>query len=462
MKTSFAQSGSAPVASTDRAYSISRRISLRMLFITLALLGMLCSGIYVATAALFDRSQQRVLTLKINKLTETSQSLLRTGDDRFLRLLENNAQKRPGTRLVLLHADGRVFYRDPDEEPHRLTDARVTRSFTLQHPDGSAPLQGSFAIEIQNDVQLLRQVAMVLLLATLLGALAASGSAFFAVRHGLRPLRALTRQTQQMAARRDDAATGNRLALRERVAELQPWMDEFNDLMDRVERTCRQLEAFNADVAHELRTPLTSLIGHTELALRRPRSPEELSRVLADNLEELQRMASLVNDMLFLSKADRGAEARRGAPVALRPVIAQVIEFHEAEAAERQIELAIEGDRVAAIDEPLFKRAASNLIANATRFAAPHTRVVVVIEPAPGADPALLRIAVENSGPPIAPSHLPHLFDRLYRGDAARSEGGTHHGLGLAIVNAIARMHGGQGFAESARGTTRIGFSLAG
>jgi two-component system, OmpR family, heavy metal sensor histidine kinase CusS len=461
MTTLFSQSGTTP-ADVASAYSISRRISLRMLFITLALLGLLCSGIYVATAALFDRSQQRVLTLKINKLTETSQSLLRTGDDRFLRLLENNAQKRPATRLALHHADGRVFYRDPDEEPHRLPEASVTRSLTLPHPDGDSPLQGSFAIDIQSDVQLLRQVAMVLLLATLLGALAASGSTFLAVRHGLRPLRALTRQTQQMAARRDDAATGNRLALRERVAELQPWMDEFNGLMDRVERTCRQLEAFNADVAHELRTPLTSLIGHTELALRRPRSAEELSRVLADNLEELQRMASLVNDMLFLSKADRGAEARRGAPVALRPVIAQVIEFHEAEAAERQIELAIEGDRVVAIDEPLFKRATSNLIANATRFAAPNTRVVVVIEPALGTDPAMLRIAVENRGPPIAPSHLPHLFDRLYRIDAARSNGGTHHGLGLAIVNAIARMHGGQCFAESARGTTRIGFSLAG
>jgi two-component system, OmpR family, heavy metal sensor histidine kinase CusS len=462
MSIFFSPSGPSQADSVGPAYSISQRISLRMLLITLVLLGVLCSGIYVATAALFERSQQRVLTLKINKLSETSQSLLRTGDDRYLRLLENNAQKRPGTHLALYHADGRVFYRDPDEEPHLLPAASVARSFTLPHPDGEPPLRGTFAIDIRNDVQLLRQVAVVLLLATVLGAVVASACAFFAVRQGLKPLRSLTRQTQQMAARRDDASTRQRLALRERVAELQPWIDEFNGLMGRVERTCGQLEAFNANVAHELRTPLTSLIGHTELALTRPRSPDELTRVLAENLEELQRMASLVNDMLFLSKADRGAEARRGAPVALRPVIEQVIEFHEAEAAERQVELAIEGDRVAAIDEPLFKRAASNLIANATRFAAPQTRVVVVIEPAPVGEPALLRIAVENSGPPIAPSHLPHLFDRLYRVDAARSDGGTHHGLGLAIVNAIARMHGGQCFAESARGRTRIGFSMAG
>lgn len=439
--------------SRPSAYSIGRQLSLRLVLLTVGILSLLCVAIYAATWALYERSHQRILTLKINKLTETSQSLLRRGDDRFLDLLRGNAQRRPGTRLELFHADGSMFYRDPPEEPHVLSAHRVSRDFQLPYPDGVGHLGGTFAVDIENDVHLLRSLAVVLVLATIVGGLAAGAFALMAARDGLRPVRAITRQTEQLSAQR----LGRRLALQRPALELQPWVDQFNGLMDRMERSYAQLEAFNADVAHELRTPLTSLIGKTELALTRQRSADELSETLASNLEELHRMAGLVNDMLFLSRADRGTRARLGPAMDLRDLVRQVLEFHEAAAAERQLKLEVAGGAHAPVDEGLFKRAVSNLVGNATRYADAGSTLRVLL----AQEDAAVTVEVENSGPTIAAGALPLLFDRFYRADASRQDSGAHHGLGLAIVAGIARMHGGQTFARSSDRCTRIGFSVA-
>jgi two-component system, OmpR family, heavy metal sensor histidine kinase CusS len=437
-------------------HSIARQLSLRLLVLTLAVLGLVCAGIYAATWALHQRAQERVLILKINKLTETAQSLLSAQDDRFFKLLAANAQKRPGTRLALWHADGRVFYRDPSEEPHFLSVHQKSRRFTLPYAGESVlatpPLVGEFAIDVEADMLIMRSIAGVLILATVLGAMAASASALLAVRYGLKPLAALTLQTQQISTDR----LGQRLHLATPVAELQPWMDQFNQLMDRVESTYRQLESFNADVAHELRTPLTALVGKTEVALTRDRPACELADTLHTNLQALQRMSQLINDMLFLSRADRGAVARCGEPVALGTLAMQVLEFYEALLADKHLTVQVQGDCVLAVDEPLVKRALANLLANAARFASAHSTLTVrVVAASSGA-----QLSVVNAGQAVASAHLPHLFDRFYRADPARGNSDNHHGLGLAIVAAIARMHGGQTFARSDSGQTEIGFSL--
>jgi two-component system, OmpR family, heavy metal sensor histidine kinase CusS len=437
---------------TAAAYSITRQLSVRLLVITLIVFGIISGGVYWATSSLHSRSQERILTLKVNKLAETSQNLSSARDDRFLNLLKSNAQKRPGTRLDILHADGSLFYRDPDEEPHLLSTHQKSRAFTLRGQDGSPPLKGLFTIDIEQDVSMLRSIIIVLILATVLGTTAVSVSAALAVRHGLSPLRDITRQTENISPNQ----VGSRLILHQPVTELEPWIVQFNSLMTRVEGSYQQLEAFNADVAHELRTPLTSLIGKTEIALIRSRRPDELIDVLQSNLEELHRISNLVNDMLFLSKADRSSSSRAGERIDLRTIIAQVLDFHEAALGERSLRAEIIGDATAVVDEPLIKRALSNLLSNATRFATPSSTVIVSI--AQAADK--VEISVRNVGSIIAPHHLPNLFNRFYRVDAARPESENHHGLGLAIVAAIARMHGGSTFAESGTNGTCIGFTI--
>jgi two-component system heavy metal sensor histidine kinase CusS len=275
------------------------------------------------------------------------------------------------------------------------------------------------------------------------------------VRRQLRPLRELADQTRAISPRRLD----QRLALADPAEELLPWIEQFNALMYRLERAYAQLEGFNADVAHELRTPLAALIGHTELALSRERSAEALRETLAGNLEELHRLSAMVNDMLFLASADRGAQARVGQPVSLAELTRQVVEFHEAPLEDAQLEVRIDGDARIAVDEPLFKRAVSNLIGNATRYAEPGSTVTVRIATD---EPSMVRLEVENRGPQIEPSQLPRIFDRFFRVDTSRNcpEEHKHHGLGLAIVAAIARMHAGEPLAQSRDGRTSVGMRL--
>ncbi|ENO87885.1 heavy metal sensor signal transduction histidine kinase [Thauera linaloolentis 47Lol = DSM 12138] len=227
-------------------------------------------------------------------------------------------------------------------------------------------------------------------------------------------------------------------------------------MLARLDGAYRQLEGFNADVAHELRTPLASLIGETELALHRERGITELKEVLGSNLEDLQRLASLVNDMLFLSRADRGERARRSLVRSLAALAAEVVDFHEAALHEAGVGARVQGDAEGEFDSALLRRALSNLLANATRFAQRGT--VIDIDIAPDATGSV-RLSVSNSGPAIPAEHLPRIFERFYRADRAREHGKDNHGLGLAIVAAIARMHGGTAFAHS-RSRTSVGISL--
>jgi two-component system, OmpR family, heavy metal sensor histidine kinase CusS len=433
-------------------YSMRRQLSLQLIALTLVALGGISVAVYWATSALFDRSHARLLNVKINKLTETSQSFLRAGNSGFRELLVANSVKRPETRLELFSPDGTPFYIDPDEEPHQVSAHTRARAFALPAPDGTVSYTGTFTIDVENDVQILRSIALVLLVATVAGALLAGASAHWVVRRGLGPLRMLTRQTERIST----GAMSERLQLRRPVAELQPWVRQFNGLMDKVQDTYTQLESFNADVAHELRTPLTALIGKTEVALSRERSPLELSETLQANLQELQHLSTLVNDMLFLSKADHGALVQRGAPVALQDAAAQIAEFYEALAQERNVRITVAGSAMANVDESLFKRAVSNLLSNAVRFADAGSTIHILLQEH-GEE---TWVWVKNAGDVIEAHHLPRLFDRFYRADAARSERESHHGLGLAIVAAIARMHGGTTDAWSGNGYTQIGFSI--
>jgi len=141
----------------------------------------------------------------------------------------------------------------------------------------------------------------------------------------------------------------------------------------------------------------------------------------------------------------------------LASLAAEVVEFHEAALWEVSMCAEVQGDASASVDAPLLRRALSNLLCNATRYGDPGSRVFIRIEPLLEGG---VEISVTKRGPDVEPVHLPRLFDRFYRADAARTHGDRNHGLGLAIVAGIARMHGGEVFAESANGITCIGMRL--
>ena len=277
-------------------------------------------------------------------------------------------------------------------------------------------------------------------------------------RIGLRPLQRLSQQASALRPK----TLSQRLHLERLPVELEDLTGAFNGALGRLEEAYQQLEGFNADVAHELRTPLANLIGGTQVALSRPRSAAEFQETLQSNLEELERLRSIVNDMLFLARADQGEAATGLTAVVVAHEVNVTIEFFEPLLDETGTTVAIEGEveAQATMNIALFRRALSNLLQNAIEHSAPGSRLVVLIEHRDGA----LWISVANPGPTVAAGHLPRLFDRFYRVDSSRHDSGEihGHGLGLAIVKAVATMHGGGTLATSAEGRTTIAFSLAG
>lgn len=280
---------------------------------------------------------------------------------------------------------------------------------------------------------------------------------YWIARLGLKPLEQLSKEAQALRPK----ALSQRLPTTSLPAELSDLADAFNGALSRQEEAYRQLESFNADVAHELRTPLTNLIGGTQVALSRPRTALQFQEVLQSNLEELERVRSIINDMLFLARADQGAMATGLALTPIAQEVLKTIEFFEFVLDDVGATVRIEGDvgAEAMMETALFRRAMSNLLQNAIEHSVAGAQLSVNIRQ----EATMIWVTVANPGQPIAEADLPRLFDRFYRVDAARQTQGEHHGygLGLALVKAVARMHGGSVTAACSAGITTIGFSLS-
>jgi two-component system heavy metal sensor histidine kinase CusS len=285
------------------------------------------------------------------------------------------------------------------------------------------------------------------------GVLAVALLGFGIARLGLRPLDRLSRQAQAL----DPSHQEQRLDLSPMPAELSKLTGSFNGALARLETAYQQLEAFNADVAHELRTPLTNLIGQTQVTLTRERSATELEEVLSSNLEEMERLKAIVNDMLFLARADQGAAATRLVTTSIAAEVGKVLDYLEPLIDERGVHIRLRGDESACVETALLRRALSNLLQNAIEHSTSGAEVTVAIT----RQGEKILVAVSNPGNEIEGRHLAHLFDRFYRVDSARRNPGGNHGLGLAIVKAIALMHRGSVFARSEQGRNTFGFTLA-
>lgn len=312
--------------------------------------------------------------------------------------------------------------------------------------------------------QTLRAFGLSLAALSGLGALGVLLLSYSVTRLGLSPLTRLTREASEIQP--DNRS--QRLVTRSLPVELDELAHSFNGALARLDGAYERLESFNADVAHELRTPVTILIGQTEVALTRDRPVEELRILLQSNLEELGRMRTIINDMLFLSRADQGERATGLTAVSLASEAAHTLEFLEFPLEEAQVTARLHGSAFAQVNKALFGRALANLVMNAIEHCAPganiDVRITTEIPDATTAEPNRarhVRVEVVNPGREIPTDVLKHLFDRFYRAEASRTNSRENHGLGLAIVKAIAEMHGGTVWAHSANGFNVFGFSVS-
>lgn len=188
-----------------------------------------------------------------------------------------------------------------------------------------------------------------------------------------------------------------------------------------------------ADASHELRTPLSLLKAELELALRRPRSPEELHAALASAAEETDRLVRLAEDLLVLARSDEGELRLRQEPVDIRELLDTVARRFAAVGRMIEIDapagLAVTGDRLR------LEQALGNLVDNALRYGSGTVRL------AARQDDGGVTLSVADEGAGFPAAFLPHAFERFRRADVARARGAA--GLGLALVQAVARAHGG-------------------
>jgi heavy metal sensor kinase len=270
-----------------------------------------------------------------------------------------------------------------------------------------------------------------LVLASLLGyALSASA---------LRPVEAMRRQAADITTEE----LGRRLPLPQARDELRRLGETLNGMLDRLQAGLRRERRFAADASHELRTPLALLQTELELALRRPRSHEELEAALRSAAEEVDRLTRLAEDLLVLAQADEGRLALRRSPIAVHELLDGVGRRFAARARSegRVLEIEAPSDAMIIGDPLRLEQALGNLVDNALRHGA--GAVHMGAEESNGEN--VLRVSDEGDGFPAL--FLPRAFERFARADEARS--GAASGLGLAIVQAVAEAHGGSARVEN-------------
>jgi heavy metal sensor kinase len=264
--------------------------------------------------------------------------------------------------------------------------------------------------------------------------LAAAGGVLLS-RQALRPVA----QSIRSARRLDAKNLSERLPRTGAGDELDELAATINGLLDRLAAFHAQASRFTADASHELRSPLGAIRAAIEMALQRPRTPEEYQEILCTLSGQCERLTGLVNGLLLLARSDAGEIAITRESLDLAALVRDVVEMFEPVADDRGLCLVAEAARPLMIegDPSRLRQLVTNLLDNAIRFTEPGGSITVRLE---GND-ASAALCVTDTGIGIPPEHLPHVFERFYQVDPARASVGC--GLGLSICKWIASAHGG-------------------
>lgn len=362
----------------------------------------------------------------------------------YVRVLTDRGEtlvETPGMAIVLPRETLAAVQRGPTERAVEVRgiDGRTFRAVTAAAGEESSARQTiQVAIDLTHEQDMLAayRARLWLILAVALAVSAFVGHRI--ARRGVRPLEQITCTARRISSTTLDARI-DRTGLPAEVASLAI---TFNEMLDRLQDSFERLSRFSADIAHELRTPVSNLRGETEVALTRARSLDEYREILASSLEEYERLARLIDSLLFLARAEHPETRIARERLNLRRELETVVEFYEGSATEHGVALTIDASPHLDldVDRTLFQRAVGNLIANAVA----HTPRGGSVTIRASADGPSIRIEVVDTGQGVAAEDLPHVFDRFYRADKSRASASGNLGLGLAIVRSIAQLHGGR------------------
>jgi two-component system heavy metal sensor histidine kinase CusS len=269
-----------------------------------------------------------------------------------------------------------------------------------------------------------------------LGVLASALAGKILSRRGLRPLTMITQTAQHITA----SHLNERIDPKRWPKELYLLAVAFDSMLDRLETSIEELSHYSANLAHELRTPINNLMVEADIALSRPRTADEYRKVMGSNMEEYVRLSRMIDSLLFLARTEKAQAGLNLALMDVRKEIEDIAEFYSAVASDEGVKVACTGEAALYADPVLFRRAVSNILANAINYTPMEGEISLF---ARQSDCRSVEVTVSDNGCGIAQEHLPRIFDRFYRVPSARMPEAQGSGLGLAIVKSIMELHGG-------------------
>ncbi|HEX7794979.1 MAG TPA: HAMP domain-containing sensor histidine kinase [Vicinamibacterales bacterium] len=413
-------------------------LALTLWYSTLFVLGSIVIVLltYVLTAASLAQRDQQIIQAKLGEyaavysrggvraLAATVQAEQRTAPERLI------------VRVVSAGSEAIVLSDRGDWDPSRMETA------SLRLLDGTLVQVGK-STEAREDI--LSRFRAVLGVVTLSIVVIALTGGWIATQSALRPIRQLTTAVRRVIT------TGH---IDERVPtgphddDIDELTRLFNEMLEKIEGLVTGMRGALDNVSHDLRTPLTRLRGVAEMALAGQPDPERYREALADAMEESDRVLVMLNTLMDISEAESGAMPLHCEPVRLSDVAERSVELYRevADAKDVTLDVKTSGEVVVSADRVRLEQVAANLVDNAVKYTTTggHVSVEVLSDGTRG----LLR--VRDSGAGIPADELPHIWDRLFRGDVSRAERGL--GLGLSLVKAIVEAHRGTVTVESQLG----------
>jgi two-component system, OmpR family, sensor kinase len=263
----------------------------------------------------------------------------------------------------------------------------------------------------------------------------------------LRPIDQLVRRARDIG----EANLSERLPHPGTVDEIGRLVETLNDMLGRLDRSFDAQRRFTADASHELRSPLSRLRAELEVTLRRPRTTEEYGETLRSCLDEVERLQRLTEELLRLARIDSREEPERPEAIPVGEIIDAAVAVIRPEANSRSValEVASAPEVLVSAARGAAKLALANILHNAVKFSPAGGLVKTVVTVSQGE----AVVAVSDTGPGVSPEELSQLFQRFYRGHAARSTDAAGVGLGLAIARALLERQGGRISVETGTGT---------
>jgi len=265
----------------------------------------------------------------------------------------------------------------------------------------------------------------------------------------IQPINEISRAAQRMAG--DNL--NERISISDADSELGQLAAVLNSTFSRLQQAFDRQVQFTADASHELRTPVSVVLAQTQMTLARDRGPDDYQEALEVCQRAAQRMRRLVESLLQLARLDAGNEPMARNPCDLSSLAGEVVRMLTGLAGEADVRLRLETEpAICAGDPDQLSQVVTNLVNNAIQ----HSEAGGEVELRVKADAGYCLLQVQDYGSGIAEADVPHVFDRFYRADKARSRGAGRAGLGLAISRAIVEAHEGsiEVASEPGRGST--------